>query len=61
MFKLLKFIIYALIIGAVALYIWALPKLNFIKNNPGFCTELSRNLYYCGSKADVESMFKLHK
>ena len=61
MFKLIKIIIYIAIIGAVAAYIWALPKLNFIKKNPGFCTQLSHNLYYCGDKADAQKLFETSK
>lgn len=61
MFKLLKFIIYAIVIAVIATYVWALPKLNFIKKNPGFCTQLTHNLYYCGDKADAQKLFETSK
>jgi hypothetical protein len=57
-FKLIKLVIYAAIIAIVVGYFWALPKLDFIHNNPGFCAQLTKNLYYCGDKAQVQDMFK---
>ncbi len=57
-FKIVKYIIYIAIIATIAGYFWALPKLDFIKKNPGFCTQLTHNLYYCGDKADAKQMFE---
>jgi hypothetical protein len=60
-FKIIKLLIYAAILALVVSYFWALPKLNFVKEHPGFCTQLTKNLYYCGDAADVKAMFQVQK
>lgn len=61
MFKIIKLLIYAAIIAAIVGYFWILPKLEFIKKNPGFCTQLTNNLYYCGDGADIKNLFNEKK
>lgn len=57
MLHLVKLLFYILIIGGIAFGVWFLPKYSFIAENPGFCTELVKNVYYCGSGADLKGLF----
>jgi hypothetical protein len=57
MFHILKLLFYAAIIGVIVFVVWFLPKYDFIKKNPGFCTEIGKNFYYCGSAADLKNLF----
>lgn len=61
MFHLIKIIFYLAIIAVVVGYLWFLPKLNYIKENPGYCAKLTNNLYWCGGAADVEKFFQTIK
>ncbi len=61
MFKIGKLLLYAVIILAVIFLYWFLPKYSFVKKNPGFCTNLTNNIYYCGTKADLNSLFETSK
>jgi hypothetical protein len=57
MFHLLKFGFYALVIALVIFLYWFLPKYSYVQKNPGYCVNLTRNLYYCGTSADLQSFF----
>lgn len=57
MFKIIKYIIYLAILALVILLYWLAPKYSYVKKNPGYCVNLTKNLYYCGSEADLKSMF----
>lgn len=57
MFKVAKWFIYLLVIAGIAFIFWFLPKYSFVQKNPGFCTNLTEHLYYCGTSADLKSMF----
>lgn len=57
MFHLLKLLVYAGLIAIVIFIVWFVPKYSFIAKNPGFCTELFNHVYYCGNKADIQSLF----
>lgn len=54
MFKLIKLFFLIIIIGAVAGYFWLTPKLKYVKDNPGFCVNLTTQLFYCGTEADLK-------
>ncbi len=58
MFHLLKYLIYALIAAAIVFLYWYYPKYSFVKKNPSFCTNLTKNIYYCGSSSEAEKLFK---
>lgn len=61
MFKLIKFILLLIIVAGVAFYAWALPKLNFVWQNPSFCAQVTKNIYYCGDKAEVSHIVEKTK
>jgi hypothetical protein len=58
MFKSLKYLFYALLILAVLFLYWFLPKYSFIHKNPGYCTNLTSHIYYCGNQAGLDRLFK---
>jgi len=49
-----------LILVAVFLY-WFLPKYSFVHKNPGYCTNLTKYLYYCGNNAGLDTFFNITK
>ncbi len=57
MLKFLKLILYLAIGGAVLFLYWFLPKYSFINKNPGYCVALTKNLYYCGNNAALDTFF----
>lgn len=57
MLKLAKYGFYVLIALAVYGLIWFMPKYSYVQKNPGYCTNLTKHLYYCGTKADLQSVF----
>lgn len=59
--KTLKILFYLLVIGLAAFLYWFLPKYSFVHKNPGYCTNLTANLYYCGNNADLDKFFNLGK
>lgn len=58
MFHFIKHLIYLAIVIGVVGYLWFLPKLNYIRKNPGYCAELTKNLYWCGNAAEVDKFFQ---
>lgn len=58
MFHFIKHIIYLVIVVAIVGYLWFLPKLNYIRENPGYCAKLTDNLYWCGSGAEIDKFFQ---
>jgi len=44
------------ILVAAFLY-WFLPKYSFVQKNPGYCTNLTSHIYYCGSQAGLSKFF----
>jgi hypothetical protein len=58
MFKFTKYIFYGILILIAAFLYWFLPKYSFVHKNPGYCVNLTKNLYYCGSDAGLDSLFK---
>lgn len=55
MFKYLFYIL--LIVGAAGLF-WFLPKYSYVKQNPGYCVNLTEHLYYCGSESNLKETFE---
>lgn len=58
MLKIAKYLFYLAIAAAILLLIWFLPKYSYIKDNPGYCVNLTKNLYYCGSESDLQAVFE---
>ncbi len=58
MFKFLKLLFYAALIALGLFLYWFLPKYSFVQKNKGYCTNLTDHLYYCGTEADLETLFK---
>jgi hypothetical protein len=58
MFKIAKYLIYLLIGLAIYGLIWFVPKYNYVKKNPGYCANLTKNLYYCGDESDLKQVFE---
>jgi len=61
MFKSFKHLLYLLIILAVAFLYWFLPKYSYINKNPGYCVNLTKNIYYCGNNAGLDKLFEVGK
>lgn len=58
MLKIAKYLFY-LVIAAGALFLfWFLPKYSYVEKNPGYCVNLTQHLYYCGTQADLKTMFE---
>ena len=57
MLKIIKILIYLAIAGIVLLLYWFLPKYSYVQKNPGYCVNLTKHLYYCGTDADLKGMF----
>lgn len=57
MFKLLKYFFYAVVLLVIYFLYWFLPKYSFIHKNPGFCVNLTSNIYYCGNNASLDKLF----
>lgn len=59
MFKSLKYLFYALLIIAGLFLYWFLPKYSFIHKNPGYCTNLTNHIYYCGNLAGLDRIMNM--
>ena len=57
MFKIIKYTGYIAIVAIVVFLYWFLPKYSFVQKNPGYCAPLTEHLYYCGTGADLQSLF----
>lgn len=58
MLKIAKYVIYLVIALAVVGLFWFLPKYSYVQKNPGYCANLTKHLYYCGTQADLKQMFE---
>lgn len=58
MFHFIKHLIYLVIVIVIVGYLWFLPKLNYIKENPGYCAKLTQHVYWCGETAEVSKFFE---
>lgn len=54
MFKLIKLLLFLILVAGVAGYFWLMPKYQYIKDNPGFCVNLTEQIFYCGTEADLK-------
>ena len=55
--KTLKRVLIVLLVLAAAFLYWFLPKYSFVRKNPGYCTNLTSHIYYCGNQAGLEKLF----
>ena len=58
MLRITKYVIYLLIALAIWGLFWFLPKYSYVQKNPGYCANLTKHLYYCGTQADLKQMFE---
>lgn len=58
MFKIIKYALYLGIAALVVGLFWFMPKYSYVQKNPGYCANLTKNLYYCGDTADLKSTFE---
>ncbi len=58
MLKIGKYVIYLVIAALIWGLFWFLPKYSYVQKNPGYCTNLTEHLYYCGTQADLKEMFE---
>lgn len=58
MLKIGKYVIYLVIAALIWGLFWFLPKYSYVQKNPGYCTNLTDHLYYCGTQADLKEMFE---
>lgn len=61
MLHILKYTLYAALILIALFLFWFLPKYNFVHKNPGYCVNLTKQIYYCGTDANLESFYNLFK
>lgn len=54
MFSLIKFVFLIAILVVAGGYYWLMPKIKYIQDNPGFCVNITTQLYYCGSEANLK-------
>lgn len=57
MVKLLKTFFYTVLILVIIFLYWFLPKYSFVSKNPGYCVNLTKNIYYCGNNAGLDKLF----
>ena len=57
MFRLLKLFFYAIVIALLVFLYWFLPKYSYVHKNPGYCVNLTHNLYYCGNNSGLDKLF----
>ena len=57
----LKWLLYLAIIIIIAFLYWFLPKYSFVAKNPGYCVNLTKNIYYCGNEAGLDRLFNSSK
>lgn len=58
MIRLAKYLLYAVVAAIILFLIWFLPKYSYVQKNPGYCVNLTKNLYYCGNDSDLKQMFE---
>ena len=58
MLRLLKYLLYIVVAAVILFLIWFLPKYSYVQENPGYCVNLTKNLYYCGNESDLKQMFE---
>jgi hypothetical protein len=58
MLKIAKYLVYVAIAAVIWGLFWFMPKYSYVQKNPGYCTNLTKHLYYCGTQADLKQMFE---
>jgi hypothetical protein len=61
MFKIVKYLMYLGLAAVILGLFWFLPKYSYVQKNPGYCANLTKHLYYCGTSADLKTMFEATK
>ena len=61
MLKIAKYAVYLGIAAIIWGLFWFLPKYSYVQKNPGYCANLTKHLYYCGTQADLKAMFEATK
>ena len=61
MLKHFKYLIYFIILLIIIFLYWFLPKYSFVAKNPGYCVNLTKNIYYCGNQAGLDKLFNQSK
>ncbi len=57
MFRIAKYVFYAVVVGVVVFLVWFLPKYSYVQKNPGYCVALTQNLYYCGTDSNIADVY----
>ncbi len=57
MFHLTKYLFYLIIAAIIIGLVWFLPKYSYVQKNPGYCVNLTKHLYYCGTDSDLKEVF----
>ncbi len=57
MLHLTKYLFYLIVAAVVVGLIWFLPKYSYVQKNPGYCVNLTKHLYYCGTDSDINAVF----
>ncbi len=60
-FKLIKYLFYALLLLVIIFLYWFLPKYSYINQHPGYCANLTKHIYYCGNEAALDKLFQIGK
>lgn len=58
MIKVAKYLVYLIIAAIIGGLFWFMPKYSYVQKNPGYCVNLTKHLYYCGTQADLKAMFE---
>lgn len=58
MLKIAKYLVYLGIAAVIFGLFWFMPKYSYVQKNPGYCANLTKHLYYCGTQADLKTMFE---
>ncbi len=61
MLHLIKYLFYAAIAAIIVFLFWFMPKYSYVQKNPGYCVNLSKHLYYCGTESDLNAVFNQTK
>ncbi len=61
LFSLIKHGFYIFLVVLVIFLFWFLPKYSYVKENPGYCVNLTNNLYWCGDENNLQELFQDNK
>ena len=58
MLRISKYVFYVIVGLVIWGLFWFMPKYSYVQKNPGYCANLTKHLYYCGTQADLKEMFE---